>query len=112
MPFQSCAATLAQHPKDFDVTVLERLEVTGGQATSISLDKEKYGTTWMNNGVQGGSPVSPQQPPNPTSLKPHRYSNTSSTSSENIVTHPKKSNFKYPSEKAPKISGPIVSPAS
>ena len=31
--------------------------VTGGQATSISLDKEKYGTDWLNDGVQGGSPV-------------------------------------------------------
>ena len=31
--------------------------VTGGQATSISLDKEKYGADWMNDGVQGGSPI-------------------------------------------------------
>ena len=31
--------------------------VTGGQATSIPLDKEKYGTSWMNDGVQGGSPA-------------------------------------------------------
>jgi hypothetical protein len=34
------------------------MAVTGGQATSISLDKEKYGTDWMNDGVQGGSLVS------------------------------------------------------
>lgn len=54
---QSCAATLAQHPEKFNVTVLERSNVTGGQATSISLDKTKYGTDWMNNGVQGGSLV-------------------------------------------------------
>jgi hypothetical protein len=33
------------------------MAVTGGQATSISLDKEKYGTDWMNDGVQGGSLV-------------------------------------------------------
>ena len=33
------------------------MSVTGGQATSISLDKEKYGTSWMNDGVQGGSPA-------------------------------------------------------
>lgn len=33
------------------------MPVCGGQATSISLDKEKYGTTWLNNGVQGGSPI-------------------------------------------------------
>jgi len=33
------------------------MSVTGGQATSIPLDKEKYGTSWMNDGVQGGSPA-------------------------------------------------------
>ncbi|PBP23866.1 flavin-containing amine oxidasedehydrogenase [Diplocarpon rosae] len=53
----SCAATLAQHPNSFKVTLIERNNFTGGQATSISLDKEKYGTDWMNNGVQGGSPI-------------------------------------------------------
>ncbi|KAI9762299.1 MAG: hypothetical protein M4579_000447 [Chaenotheca gracillima] len=53
----SCAATLAQHPDKFKVTVIERMGVTGGQATSISLDKGKYGTSWMNDGVQGGSPI-------------------------------------------------------
>jgi hypothetical protein len=31
--------------------------MTGGQATSIPLDEGKYGTAWMNDGVQGGSPV-------------------------------------------------------
>lgn len=30
----------------------------GGQATSIPLEKDKYGTDWLNDGVQGGSPVS------------------------------------------------------
>ncbi|KAI9049475.1 hypothetical protein LZ554_006506 [Drepanopeziza brunnea f. sp. 'monogermtubi'] len=53
----SCAATLASHPDKFKVTIIERNEVTGGQATSISLDRAKYGTDWMNNGVQGGSPI-------------------------------------------------------
>lgn len=53
----SCAGTLAQHPDKFKVTVIERMGVTGGQATSISLDKDKYGTDWMNDGVQGGSPI-------------------------------------------------------
>ncbi|TVY39669.1 hypothetical protein LSUB1_G003575 [Lachnellula subtilissima] len=53
----SCAATLAQHPERFKVTVLEREDVTGGQATSISIDKGKFGTDWMNDGVQGGSPI-------------------------------------------------------
>ncbi|EHL03576.1 hypothetical protein M7I_0217 [Glarea lozoyensis 74030] len=53
----SCAATLAKHPDKFKVTIVERMAVTGGQATSISLDKEKYGTDWMNDGVQGGSQI-------------------------------------------------------
>ncbi|PQE16502.1 FAD dependent oxidoreductase protein [Rutstroemia sp. NJR-2017a BBW] len=46
----SCAATLAQHPEKFKVTVIDRMGVTGGQATSISLDKNKYGIDWMNDG--------------------------------------------------------------
>lgn len=54
---QSCAATLANHPEKFSVTVLEKMPYCGGQATSISLDGDKYGTTWMNDGVQGGSPA-------------------------------------------------------
>ena len=33
------------------------MSVVGGQATSISLDASKYGTSWMNDGVQGGSPA-------------------------------------------------------
>ena len=54
---QSCAATLAQHPEKYKVTIIERMGVTGGQATSIALDKEKYGASWLNDGVQGGSPI-------------------------------------------------------
>lgn len=33
------------------------MSVVGGQATSIPLDEKKYGTSWMNDGVQGGSPA-------------------------------------------------------
>lgn len=54
---QSCAATLANHPDKFKVTLLEKGSIVGGQATSIPLDEKKYGSTWMNNGVQGGSKV-------------------------------------------------------
>lgn len=54
----SCAATLAQHPDKFKVTVIERGPVCGGQATSIPIDESKFGASWLNNGVQGGSPVS------------------------------------------------------
>ena len=42
----------------FKVTVIERMNVCGGQATSIPLNKEMFGTDWLNDGVQGGSPVS------------------------------------------------------
>ena len=53
----SCAATLAQHPEKFKVTVLEKQGFCGGQATTISLDKSRFGTDWLNDGVQGGSPI-------------------------------------------------------
>ncbi|KAF4582906.1 FAD dependent oxidoreductase [Ophiocordyceps camponoti-floridani] len=53
----SCAATLANHAHRFKVTVLEKSDVVGGQATSIPLDEQKYGAPWMNNGVQGGSKI-------------------------------------------------------
>lgn len=33
------------------------MSVVGGQATSIPIDENKYGTSWMNDGVQGGSPA-------------------------------------------------------
>jgi hypothetical protein len=33
------------------------MSVTGGQATSIPLDRDKYGAEWLNDGVQGGSPI-------------------------------------------------------
>jgi hypothetical protein len=52
---QSCAATLAQRPDKFKVTIIERMSMTGGQATSTPLDKDKYGAEWLNDGVQGGS---------------------------------------------------------
>jgi len=54
---QSCAATLAQHPDKYKVTMIEREGVCGGQATSIALDERKHGASWLNNGVQGGSPI-------------------------------------------------------
>lgn len=53
----SCAATLAKHPDKFDVTVFETAQHIGGQATSINLDQPKYGASWLNDGVQGGSAI-------------------------------------------------------
>ncbi|KAJ5488544.1 hypothetical protein N7539_003434 [Penicillium diatomitis] len=53
----SCAATLANHPERFEVTVFDPESQTGGQATSISIDEKKYGASWLNDGVQGGSAI-------------------------------------------------------
>ncbi|OJD16725.1 hypothetical protein AJ78_03151 [Emergomyces pasteurianus Ep9510] len=50
----SCAATLAEHPNKFDITIIERAGTPGGVATSLPLDRHIYGADWMNNGVQGG----------------------------------------------------------
>jgi hypothetical protein len=59
MIYQSCAATLAQHPELFKVTLIEKAAVAGGQAISIPIDENKFGASWLNQGVQGGSPVRP-----------------------------------------------------
>lgn len=53
----SCAATLANHPSKFHVTLLERESYVGGQATSASLDPSRYGADFLNDGVQGGSEI-------------------------------------------------------
>ncbi|KUL82094.1 hypothetical protein ZTR_09759 [Talaromyces verruculosus] len=53
----SCAATLAAHPDKFDITIFETAHHIGGQATSIDLDASKYGASWLNDGVQGGSGI-------------------------------------------------------
>lgn len=51
----STAHHLAQHPEKFDVTLIDAVDYCGGQAFSIPLDKERYGASWCNQGVQGGS---------------------------------------------------------
>jgi phytoene dehydrogenase-like protein len=53
----SCAATLANHPEKFRVTLIERESFVGGQATSASIDSECYGADFLNDGVQGGSEI-------------------------------------------------------
>jgi phytoene dehydrogenase-like protein len=53
----SCAATLANHPDKFQITVVERESFVGGQATSASIDSERYGADFLNDGVQGGSEI-------------------------------------------------------
>ncbi|PYH95671.1 FAD/NAD(P)-binding domain-containing protein [Aspergillus ellipticus CBS 707.79] len=52
----SCASTLSQHPDKFDIHLFDSAPYTGGQATSIPLDP-RHGATWLNDGVQGGSPI-------------------------------------------------------
>ena len=37
--------------------MIESVARTGGQATSIAVDEGKHGAHWMNDGVQGGSPI-------------------------------------------------------
>ncbi|KAI0517940.1 FAD dependent oxidoreductase [Xylaria bambusicola] len=51
----STAHHLAQHPEKFDVTLIDAVDYCGGQAFSIPLDKDRYGASWCNQGVQGGS---------------------------------------------------------
>ncbi len=51
----SCADSLANHPDKFKVTLIDAQAYCGGQAFSIPIDKNKYGSEWMNQGVQGGS---------------------------------------------------------
>lgn len=53
----SCADQLAEHPDKFDVTLIDSIDRCGGQAFSIPIDKTKYGAKWLNQGVQGGSPI-------------------------------------------------------
>ncbi|CAJ2504985.1 Uu.00g123790.m01.CDS01 [Anthostomella pinea] len=51
----STAHHLSQHPDKFDVTLIDAVDYCGGQAFSIPLDKDRYGASWFNQGVQGGS---------------------------------------------------------
>ncbi|EEY16791.1 conserved hypothetical protein [Verticillium alfalfae VaMs.102] len=51
----SAAHHLSQHRDKFDVTLIDAVDYCGGQAFSIPLDKERYGASWCNQGVQGGS---------------------------------------------------------
>ncbi|PCH43806.1 FAD/NAD(P)-binding domain-containing protein [Wolfiporia cocos MD-104 SS10] len=53
----SAAYALSRHPDRFQVTVYDKQTVTGGMATSIDIDANKYGASYINDGVQGCSPV-------------------------------------------------------
>ncbi|KAI0930237.1 hypothetical protein AcW1_010365 [Taiwanofungus camphoratus] len=53
----SVAYALSRHPDKYLVTVYDKEIVAGGMATSIDIDASKYGATYINDGVQGCSPV-------------------------------------------------------
>lgn len=53
----SAAHALSKHPLEFDVTLYERSSFAGGMATSTPINKEKYGASYINDGVQGSSPT-------------------------------------------------------
>lgn len=53
----SAAFALSRHPELFDVILYERSSHTGGMATSNPIDQDKYGADYINDGVQGCSPV-------------------------------------------------------
>ncbi|KAG6907439.1 hypothetical protein DXG01_008867 [Tephrocybe rancida] len=53
----SAAFAFSQHPDLFEVVLYERSSSSGGMATSTPIDKEKYGADYINDGVQGASPV-------------------------------------------------------
>ncbi|THH11952.1 hypothetical protein EW145_g359 [Phellinidium pouzarii] len=50
------AFALTNHPDKFHVTIFDKQHVCGGMATSIPIDAEKFGASYINDGVQGGSP--------------------------------------------------------
>ncbi|GAA6012558.1 hypothetical protein JCM11491_005433 [Sporobolomyces phaffii] len=53
----ACADQLSSRPDLFDVTLVESSGHCGGQAFSIPVDSARFGTSWLNQGVQGGSHV-------------------------------------------------------
>lgn len=53
----SAAYALSKHPDKFKVTVFDKQPVAGGMATSVDIDPAKYGASYINDGVQGCSPV-------------------------------------------------------
>ena len=53
----SAAYALSKHPDRFEVTVFDKEDAAGGMATSVDVDAGKYGASYINDGVQGCSPV-------------------------------------------------------
>lgn len=53
----AAAYALSRHPDRFQVTVYDKQNVAGGMATSLEIDANAYGASYINDGVQGCSPV-------------------------------------------------------
>lgn len=53
----AAAYALSLSPDQFEVTLFERTAVPGGMATSTPIDPLIYGASYINDGVQGASPV-------------------------------------------------------
>ena len=53
----SCVDRLISNGDEFDVTLIDSVNRCGGQAFSIGIDENRYGCSWLNQGVQGGSPI-------------------------------------------------------
>ncbi|KAI0364448.1 FAD/NAD-P-binding domain-containing protein [Pilatotrama ljubarskyi] len=53
----SAAYAFSKHPDRYNVTLFDKQPVAGGMATSIDIDPAKYGASYINDGVQGCSPV-------------------------------------------------------
>ncbi|KAM0786595.1 hypothetical protein ACM66B_002049 [Microbotryomycetes sp. NB124-2] len=53
----SAAYALSLSPDKFEVVLYERAGNCGGMATSTDIDASKYGASYINDGVQGASPV-------------------------------------------------------
>ncbi|KAG6835579.1 hypothetical protein H0H93_016813 [Arthromyces matolae] len=53
----SAALAFSQRPDLFDVVLYERSAMPGGMAISTPIDKEAFGADYINDGVQGASPV-------------------------------------------------------
>ncbi|KAG8695444.1 hypothetical protein FRC08_007830, partial [Ceratobasidium sp. 394] len=53
----SCAYALSRHPDKYELTVFDKELEAGGMATSIPIDEDRYGASYINDGVQGCSPA-------------------------------------------------------
>jgi protoporphyrinogen oxidase len=53
----ACAYALSKHPDLYEVTLFDKASEPGGMATSVPIDPDQYGASYINDGVQGCSPA-------------------------------------------------------